>query len=195
LNASRLRDFELLRTMRSGFQEGCRHYAILTYAWLLSRGGANKEAVRVAVTKLARECNPPADQGEINTAIKSAYSRLFRRLRDQTIADWLTIMPAEANLLERLPSATRFAAQAQPAELNMNKRERQAAIPRVIAGLKRVPPVREMTAIFIKQGYQISLGTIHGDYRDLQIDSGRTVAARNARQQAQSALPSLLSNA
>jgi len=58
---------------------------------------------------------------------------------------------------------------------------------RLIAELGRVPSQRDMVAIFAKRGFHVSAGTIHADYRELTIDSGRTVEARAAaRRQAQS---------
>ena len=102
LNASRLRDFNTLRAERGGFSEGCRNNAAKLYAWLLRCNAIPPSDVRGLVTAMAGQCHPRLATGAVKEHAVN-YSRTLRRMKDQTIADWLNITKAEAELLERLP--------------------------------------------------------------------------------------------
>ncbi len=97
LAARRLRDFECLRAMRGGgFDEGCRNYAALVYAWLLRCNGSKRDEAERQVRRMGSECRGPLSAGAVRRAVKTAYGKTIRKVRDQKLSDWLHISPDES---------------------------------------------------------------------------------------------------
>ncbi len=106
LAARRLREFEQLRKIRGAFEQGCRNYAALIYAWLLRCSRHALEAAERKVLEFGRDCRPPLAPSECRNAVKSAFKPGMRKFRDSTISDYLTITPTESAMLEKLPPAS-----------------------------------------------------------------------------------------
>jgi hypothetical protein len=179
LNARRLRDFNTLRAHRGGFSEGCRNNAAKIYAWLLRVNAVPPDDVRGIGQAMAVQCRPKLDKAAVKDAV--VFARKMRRMRDQTIADWLGITPAESEMLEGLPLARAFrpadesAPEPRPRELNLIAiQERRAAIREIIAATGTVPTVRDMGAILKTKGYAGNHQTVFKDYKALGIKWERT---------------------
>ena len=179
LNARRLREFELLRSMRGGFLDGCRNHAAVVYAWLLSRSGMDRATVLGNVQGLARGCRPPLDSAAVNGAVKTAFGRTMRRVGDQTISDWLGITPGEAELLEKMPAASRFRVIDPPSLIGppLDAEQRRNLIRQFTTEFGSVPTSRRMAEMLGAKGYSISYRQVQRDYRALGIASGRERSA------------------
>jgi hypothetical protein len=70
LNARRLRDFTLLRSMRGGFEKGCRSYAALLYAHLLRTNRVPRSDAAVQVNTMGRECHPALTPSQCRDAVQ-----------------------------------------------------------------------------------------------------------------------------
>jgi hypothetical protein len=179
LNARRLREFNTLRAMRGGFSEGHRNNAAKIYAWLLYCNGLSYD-VPGLTGQFGRECRPPLSKAEIKDAWKYAKQKL-RRMKDQTVSDWLNITTAEASLLEKLPPASGFRAAnddlAPPIPRERQQRaiqERRGALQAIIAGIGHVPPVREMARLLGERGFSGNHQTTFTDYKALGLEWDRT---------------------
>lgn len=190
LNLRRLREFELLRSMRAGFREGHRNHAALLYAWLLGRNGLSREDVATQVSIMGADCKPPLSPSQCRDAVRTGLSRKISRITEQTIADWLDITPEESGALEKFPAASRFVPGRQPqktvadwkAPRDGKKQMRQVLIREIIAQLGRVPPVRDMAILIAEKGITVSSVSIWKDYREMNFeDWDRTNEAKRAR--------------
>src|SRR5664279_2142498 len=101
LNARRLRDFNTLRSLRGGFSEGCRNNAAKIYSWLLRCNATGSADIHGLVSAMASQCHPRLPVSSVKDAVR--YSRTIRRMREQTIADWLDITRSEAEMFEGFP--------------------------------------------------------------------------------------------
>jgi hypothetical protein len=172
VNARRLREFSILRAMRSGFAEGCRNRAALLYGSFLRRSRTPREIVVAEVKTLAAECRPPLPPAETRQVIKSALSRKLTRFRDQTIADWLDVSEEEASYMEKLPPASRFGKKPDPAPDDARQRERHAAIKRIVTEQGTVPSCRAMVRLLRERQIETSHTQILRDFRALELRGG-----------------------
>jgi hypothetical protein len=194
LNSRRLRDFNLLREMRGGFSEGCRHYAAWVYAHLLRTNGVPRDDAAVQVNLMGGECHPPLTPSACRSAVKTGFGKKWIRLLDQTIADYLGITPEEAGFLG-FPAANRYLP-ANPAPPKPRPSEEQARsvlarrekIIAIIAEIGSAPPVREMGRRLIEAGFRGNHQTVQCDYVALGIRTERTRAARAERKSRQLSL-------
>jgi hypothetical protein len=70
LNARRLRDFNVLRSLRGGgFSEGCRNNAAKVYAWLLRCNALGSADVYGMVSAMAGQCHPPLPVSSVKDAV------------------------------------------------------------------------------------------------------------------------------
>ena len=186
LNARRLRDFTLLRSMRGGFEKGCRSYAALLYAHLLRTNRVPRSDAAVQVNTMGRECHPALTPSQCRDAVRSGFTRKrWVRITDQTIADWLGITPVESAVLEKFPPATRFKpANIRPPEPSPSEQQkalimaRRGKITQIIAEADAVPALRDMGRRLIEAGFSGNHQTVAKDYLALGIQSKRTRAAR-----------------
>jgi hypothetical protein len=193
LNARRLREFNVLRTMRGGFYQGCRNNAAMIYAWLLRCNGVPRHEALVLVNLLGAECHPHLTPSECKKAVRTGFGPRMCRMLDQTIADRLDVALAEIEMLEDLPCATRF----KPAEARIvraggrsqNILGRRSAITAIIAEAGSVLPVREMSRRLAAAGFCGNRQTVFKDYRALGIEWERTRAARAEKRERQLSLP------
>lgn len=139
---------------------------------------------------MGEQCRPPLSKAEIKNACK--YDKI-RRMKDQTIADWLNVTQAEAEMMEGLPPARRFNCCVDPPAPTPRGLQRQvvqarrAAIQAIIAEVGRVPPVREMARVLSTKGFGCNHQTAFKDYRALGIKRERTKDVRKDRKSAPSA--------
>jgi hypothetical protein len=190
LNARRLRDFNLVRSMRGGFSKGCRNNAAMVYAWLLHRAGVSRHEALSQVNLMGAECHPPLTPSECRDAIKTGFGRTMRRMLDQSIVDRLGMTAGEL-------SETEFRVKAvgppvpMPSEIRekgiMARREKITVIIGEMGG--EVPPVREMGRRLIEAGFLGNHQTVQKDYIALGIQSSRTRAAREAERAKQLVFP------
>jgi hypothetical protein len=192
LNARRLRDFNLLRSMRGGFSKGCRSMAALVYAHLLRTNGIPLVDAQGMVNDLGAECHPRMTPSACRDAVKAGYGRKSVKIYDQTISDWLQIDPGEATGLEGLPMATRHK-DANPGPPEPTRWENRALaiaarrqkITETIATLGRVPTVRNMVGLLADAGLSGGRQTVQDDYETLGIQSSRSRCARVAEKSRQ----------
>ena len=187
LNAKRLRNFNALRALRGGFSDGCRNNAAKIYAWLLRANGVPRSDVLGLLTDMGEQCRPRLSKAEIKNAWK--YNKI-RRMKDQTIADWLDVTQAEAEMMEGLPPARRFNCcvdppAPMPRELQRQVvQDRRAAIQAIIAEVGRVPPVRKMARLLSNKGFRCNHQTAFKDYKALGIKWERTRDVRKDKKSA-----------
>lgn len=177
LNARRLEDFEDLRAMRSGgFDEGCRNRAAMLYAWLLRLNGWNRDDATHEIAVLARSCRPPLPMADQRDAVKTGFGRTIRKVRDQTISDWLLVTPVESEWLDGLPPASRF----QPERLSApnlaekvhgaEAQRRRVAIQSIVSERNGdVPTCRKMAALLGALGIHVGHVQVSHDYNALRL--------------------------
>ena len=141
---------------------------------------------------MGKECHPTLSAAEVKDAWK--YTKL-RRMRDQTISDWLCITAAEADILEGLPPATQYRPANDPPPDPMPRdiqrgviARRRAEITALIENLGHIPTVRKMADLLKAKGFEGNHQTVFKDYKALGIESGRTRKARAEREEAQTHL-------
>lgn len=194
LNARRLREFEVLRMCRGGFQEGHRNRAVLLFAWLLRCNGVTRADAEVELRRLAAQCRPPLGLSRVKDALKTGFGKRMVRVLDQTISDWLDIQPHEAELLERLGPASRYLGADVPATgeapsvtagrfpERKKPAERLEAIRSLVAEVGRVPAVREMADLLTARGFPVRRAQVSIDYRILGLSSRRPKAVTQQSQ-------------
>ncbi len=170
LNARRLREFSVLRAMRGGFAEGCRNRAVLVYAWLLRCSRMAPEGILREAQALAAECRPPLSTVETRQAVKTATSRRFARLRDQTVSDWLEVTPVECAYLEKLPAASRFGRKRDAAPEVSRQLERRAAMLQILRERRTAPSCREMVRLLRERQIEVSHMQVSWDYKTVQAE-------------------------
>ena len=96
LQQGRIDRMRQLAAIRGGIRKGCRSYAMLIVAASMRGLGIHDAAaLREELARFNAACmNPPLKHGEIQDAITGSMS--IRKLRDATIAEWLSITPEEA---------------------------------------------------------------------------------------------------
>ena len=96
LQQGRIDRMRQLATIRGGIGVGCRSYALLIVAASLRGLGIHDAAtLRAELESFNAACmNPPLKRGDIQNAI--AGSVKTKKLKNTTIADWLSITPEEA---------------------------------------------------------------------------------------------------
>jgi hypothetical protein len=164
--------------MREGFSEGCRNRALRLYVIFMLKNGYGEHAILENANRFAGECHPRLTEQEKRGCIESAKNakRLRHRITNQTIADWLNILPEESAKLESWGPASRFLPAAGPAKGRASRTERIKArrntILLTVEQASHVPSVREMVTI-LSGKYEISVShvTVEADYRALGLVS------------------------
>jgi hypothetical protein len=170
----RLREFERLRAMRGCFKDGHRNNAALVYSWLLRCNRQTPQAAERRVIDLGQECRPALTPSECRSAVKSALKPQMRKFRDATISDYLDITPAESEMLEKLPPASRFDRlnpKPSPASVDRSaiSERRREVISKTIRKLEHVPSTREMARLLSDAGHRVSHVSIAADYKKLGV--------------------------
>jgi len=158
------------------------------HAWLLRCNATGAVDVYGLVHAMAAECHPTLTRSAIKDAVM--YSKTMRRMRDQTIADWLNVTRAEAELLEGLPPANSYRiaedATVKPMPRQLQRQtvaDRRAIIQTIITETGHVPDVRTMSRLIIDRGFRGNHQTVFTDYKALSIEWERTRKARAGRSQ------------
>jgi hypothetical protein len=171
LASRRLREFERLRQVRNGFEEGCRNNAAMLYAWLLRCTGDSRSMAETKVFQLGRECRPRLPPSECRAALKTGFNPKMRRFRDQRIADLLVITLGESQFLEKLPPASIFHSQQPPLPTPKNMRvsaqQRRDLILQLVDKLGCRPSTREMARVLAEHGCHVSHVSVAEDYKQL----------------------------
>jgi hypothetical protein len=96
LHQGRIDRMRQLAMIRGGIREGCRNYALLIVAASMRGLGIhNAAALGDELASFNAACmNPPLKHGDIRNAIAGSVS--MRKIRNATIADWLSITPEES---------------------------------------------------------------------------------------------------
>jgi hypothetical protein len=177
-----LADFQTLRRLRGTFRQGLRNNAVFYYSRLLVSTGKPIESATLDVSELNATFRPPLRRAEVDTAVKSAYTRRYRKLYDQTIADLLDITPDEATHLQCKTFATRFQ---RDEDVPLPKRgraemdgariaSRQAVIRQLISESHgHIPSTRQMADALRKRGIAVGHVTVAKDYAQLGLGASR----------------------
>jgi hypothetical protein len=191
-NLNRLHAFVTIKDQRGGgFRDSCRHKAAFLYAMALRwvEGQDYREA-RCSLVEMGKCCEPPLSARECMEAWRQGYRTKRPKLAYRTMAEWLDVTPAEAEIVSQLlygkcqagdrryfPAAPRFGA-VEPVTSNTGEKTkrtkqyiRREEIGRIIAAAGRVLSVREMQVELLRQGIEGSIGTLHADYKTLNIQS------------------------
>jgi hypothetical protein len=171
--AERWREFCQVWAMRGRFSDGCRHNAVKIYAWLLRYRGLPQGAILRSLTVFGRECQPKLTDSEIAVAWK--YDKI-RKMRDQTISNWLFITPPEAAKLISLAPEARFKQEIpslpKPRDLQrIAVRHRRTVIKLIIEEVGWVPSVRKMSELLKAKGVTATFKTVSSDYIEVGIES------------------------
>jgi hypothetical protein len=178
LRARRFNDFLDLWKMRGSFRTGCRNNTVFYYSLLLAQWGIPIQKAKAAAEQLNAACKPPLKLATVQSAVKSAYSHRYKKLCDQTIADWLDITPEEASSLKCKAAATRFNVEtdkpaSKPKRIDEDTARitsRRAAILQIITGANGlVPRCGKMAYSLKQQGYVVSYKTVSRDYKHLGL--------------------------
>jgi len=169
----RLEDFETLRQMRGGFEEGCRNRSAYIYGVILRGVALTEAAIAEAVTQFGQECRPPLSPSQINGAIEQ--SRESRgQLRDSTIAGYLAVTPEEARHVPRWAEQTPLQV-GNSVDMNLTNTARielrKQAILEIAESLKRLPSTRKMARLLQERGIYTSHVQVSRDYARLQLTS------------------------
>lgn len=178
LNAQRLRDFNTLRALRGGFSEGCRHNAMKIYGWLLRCNAIPNADVLSLLTVMGEQCRPSLKKADIKDAWKY---RQIRRMRDETISNWLLVTEGESELLERLPPAGLTApkpVRVSIATIRQHVAERRATLRELVAAGSTFPEIRELAGRLAGRGIRACPATVLKDLRAIGLQSNRTRDAR-----------------
>ncbi|MEP0763952.1 MAG: hypothetical protein HRF48_14585 [Chloroflexota bacterium] len=164
----RLRQFEALRAMRGGFQQGCRARACWLLACWLTQAGVDQATTAAMVHELAAECRPPLPAQEADAALRSRHD--LHRIRDQTIADYLLITPDESHALDGWPCASMYGADEPPRLTRRERRQvRHQAIAHLVGNAASPPPLRALRDRLARYGIRCSVETLRNDLRDLGL--------------------------
>ena len=178
LRARRFSDFLELWKVRGSFRTGCRNNAVFYYSILLAQWGIPIQKAKTAAEQLNAACRPPLKQTTVHFTVRSAYSHKYKKLYDQTIADWLDITPTEASSLQCNVTATRFNLEKdnpapKPKRIDEDTARitgRQAAILQIISeGKGLVPSSRKMAAQLRARGLTVEHVTVSTDYKALGL--------------------------
>jgi Primase C terminal 1 (PriCT-1) len=178
LRTRRFKDFLSLWKIRGSFRKGCRNNAVFYYSLLLAQHGIPIQNARASADRLNGSSSSPLKQSIVYSAVTSAYSHKYKKLYDQTIADWLDITPEEASKLQCKAMARRFhvggdIAEPKPKRIDKDNDRitaRQSAILQIITEAKGVvPSSREMAYVLNLQGFAVSHMTVATDYRSLGL--------------------------
>lgn len=158
-----LDDFLRLRTMRGGFSDGSRNNAALIFANILHANGLDQVTIEREVSKLAAECRPPLTVREVANVLRKKGT--YRVMRDQLIANRLYVTDAEGAAIPRWSSGRALPAAAQ---VETEPFERRDLILKLVSGLTRWPPCRQMAETLRAHGVHVSHVTVSKDYRILR---------------------------
>jgi hypothetical protein len=191
LYTRRLKDLQTLIALRGGgFDTGCRSHGAMLYAWLLRKNSCAQREAATEVAALGRSCRPPMGAGAVRSAVKSGFKRgkgEIVKMRDQTISDWLTVTPSEAQYLG-FPPATRFGPPASgvlPERRQDGVADRRRAIQNIVELEGVTPPCRNMAELLKAYNFDVNHVTVSGDYKVLGLKPLR-VQQREAKQAAAS---------
>jgi hypothetical protein len=200
---------EFTADLTRGFRGGCRHQAAFLYAMALrwvDEGRDYREARR-SLVEMGQCCEPPLSARECMDAWRQGNRTKQPKLAYRTMAEWLDVTPAEAEVVSQFlygkcqagdrrffPAAQRFG-QLEPVTSVTGEKMRRTklfirheGIRKVMAAAGCVPSVREMQAELLKLGIEVSVGSLHADYKALDLHSTFTHRRREI-----SVLPGLTS--
>ena len=167
LQQGRIDRMRQLATIRGGIREGCRNYALLIVAASMRGLGIHDAAaLREELASFNAACmNPPLKHGDIQNAITGSVS--MRKVRNTTIADWLSITPEEA-------TATGWPCQGFTPDPSLKgnraavKQNRQTHIRMIIQ--KRggeLLPAADLVAALAKVGMDATTRTVQRDLKEM----------------------------
>jgi hypothetical protein len=185
-----------MSTREGCFRDGCRNRAAMIYAHLLKLNGVSLDDARLLLDQLGSQCKPPLTPERIRAVIKSAFEKKRHKFTYQTIADWLEVDPAEAEIISQkigkpYPAASRFGYIASPSNpgLKETRASRQFARRHEIRSIiedeeaGNSPSLRAMKVKLSARGIKASRVTIRADYAALGIPTrdSRCVGADTPR--------------
>jgi hypothetical protein len=97
----RWQDFEQLRRIRGGFQDGCRNNAAFLCAVILQHNGLQDTAIENHLIRFAAECTPPLPPSQVKAIMQEISKTPIRKYREEKIIGMLKITPDEGKLIPR----------------------------------------------------------------------------------------------
>jgi len=170
VNDQRLRQFIALWELRGGFKEGCRTYAALIYARLLSTLGVPDKAVVGLLEEFGNSCKPPLLPHEIAGAVSQGMKQLPGSIRNETISEWLAITYQEHVALRKIFSRYAWKAFEQAPQSRAQKRRKE--IQRIVRK-QGLLPNRRMAELLTKRGHPASPTQVLKDYKSLELKDAR----------------------
>jgi hypothetical protein len=156
----RFHDFQVLRQMRGGFQEGCRNNAAHYYAVILQHLSFDDDVIREKVSELAEECRPPLQRAQVVATIREIKQTPFRKYHDSKIIKLLNITQEEAKRLSLWDETTTIAeVDEMDAKLTPNRRVeyRKQLLAKIIdENGGRMLSCRKLARILAERGIQVS---------------------------------------
>ena len=150
--------------------------------------GLDYQEARRSLVEMGRYCNPPLSARECIESLKQGYRTSQPKLEYRTIAEWLDVTPAEAETVSQVlyggcqagdrrffPAAQRFG-HLEPVTCVTGEKTRRTklfirreGIRNIVDAAGGVPSVREMQAELLKLGIEVSIGSLHADYKALDL--------------------------
>jgi len=163
---------------RGFIEEGCRNHAALLLASFMNRARVDDAEIIENVTKFGKQqCRPALTDTEIADALKKR--KQYPKFSDYTIADWLKITPAEAELVGWPAEGTRPPeADTKPTTRRERTQIRRELVRQCVELVQKngrgVPTIRTIMG-FIEQrtGEKPSLFTVKKDLEALGIENPR----------------------
>lgn len=186
-NLTRAAEIELIEAYREGFSDGCRGYALYSYAQLLTLGGLHQSEISAKVYEMAQRCTPRYEdwKNQFESAYKYAKRADTEPRTNKRIADELGVTITEAVALN-LRSI-------RPDYVNTTKRTgkqktlrkaRREALQDIFAKdlLVRPESHKQVMAELGKRNIYASEKTIRNDMKDLGLYTVEQVYQRNIQQ-------------
>ena len=157
----RLEDFQQLRELRGGFQQGTRNNAVFIFAWLLRANRFDDATIEKEVARLGRECHPPLSAADIRKAIGQGKRK--RKMTDALLADKLAATPHEAELIPRFSSGV----PPDVAPVNATPAVRRRIILAIVETANRRFSCRDISTLLARRGITATRMTVSRDLKHL----------------------------
>jgi hypothetical protein len=180
------KNFERLWELRGTFKMGTRNNAVFVYAAILRSQRLDESAVWCELNRLFRDLEQdkhPFTLADLKDSAKVGVIKLGG-IRNQTIANMLSVTPDEATMLDGWTAAEKYG-QPLSEDETLNRPEkvlrRRGLIQARIDELGAVPTERELAEYITSQGIYCVPGTIHVDLKALNISNPRRRGRRGRK--------------
>jgi hypothetical protein len=182
-----LRWFETLRSLRGGFNEGCRHYALYIYANLLRKNGLSEGEVFTAVAELGRECRPGKEDDGISevdvlrAVVSTQGLQATIHISTARMGAMLNVTAEEAEALAPFAPKAR-APRGKKCQARMGAR--RGRIQEIVTELGGIPQAADIARILQRDGFPGSSSrNVYLDLEAMGLSSPRKRRPRTREQQ------------